>query len=1157
MELRMPEIYDNIKQPLLTALHNALGLAQRADFCVGYFNLRGWSALDCYIDDWKAEDGQCCRLLIGMQDTPHQEFQDWMSFTPKPEFIDNQMVVRLRKKLAQEFKDQLATGLPTNEAEKGLRRLACQLKSKRLIVKVFLKHRLHAKLYLLHRHDPVNPIMGYMGSSNLTMAGMQHQGELNIDVLDRDATTKLANWFEDRWNHKLCIDISDELIEIIENSWASPKEIPPYHIYIKIAYHLSREARDGISDFRLPPEFQEKLFDYQSAAVKIAAHHLHTRGGVIIGDVVGLGKTLMATALARIFEVDFQLETLIICPKNLVPMWQDYARTYRMQGATVLSISKAGRELPRLPRHRLIILDESHNLRNPKGQTYGVIKDYITRNQCQCILLTATPYNKDYRDLSSQLKLFVPEDKDLGIRPEKLIKEIGELEFNDAFQCSPRSLAGFEKSEFAEDWRQLMRLYMVRRTRSFIQENYACGECEVCKATIPPSQTECSQCKNLTTSKLRRFLTFPNGERSYFPVRIPRTVKFDIDPQYAQLYDTLSVDIINSLSLPRYGLGSYIDKPTMENATPAEQLILQGLFRAGQRLMGFCRTNLFKRLESSGPAFLQSIKSHIIRNMIFFYAIETNQDLPVGTMEIDFNDMENSDEGVDSIQLIDDNILDNNDSDEQDDDDDTAEYGSALLQEAERIYEIYKIRYPKRYKWIRPSLFRSTLAEQIMEDIEKLQLILDRCSHWIPENDQKLAKLEQLISEKHPDNKLLIFTQFADTANYLKEQLRKRGVSGIEAVTGKSHDPTLMAWRFSPVSNGKQELLTAEEEIRVLITTDVLSEGQNLQDCCIVVNYDLPWAIIRLVQRAGRVDRIGQKAEEILCYSFLPADGVNQIINLQGRITARLRANAEVVGADEAYFEGDLRVVLKNLYDEKSGILDGDTDADVDLASMAYQIWKQAITEDPGLEKIIETMAPVVNSTRAIAATAENPEGVLVYLRTSSGNDAMSWIDCNGNSVTESQYSILKAAECKPDTPAIPRSDMHYELVGKGVDLLVHETTTSGGQLGKRHEPRRRVYDRLSAYVREESGSIFVDEVLKDAIQQIYDYPLTETGNTRLRQQLRLGITNDKLADMVTAMYQDDTLCLHTDEAHTLEPRIICSMGLAAVARLPMGNENL
>ena len=187
-------------------------------------------------------------------------------------------------------------------------------------------------------------------------------------MLDHDACQKLEKWFEDRWDDRWCVDISDELVQIIDESWAREESIPPDHIYVKIAYHLSQEARDGLSEFRIPRDFGNKLLEFQTAAVKIAAHHLNKRGGVLIGDVVGLGKTLMATALARVLEDDLGLETLIICPKNLVPMWEDYRAQNRMRGARVLSISRAINELPDMRRYRLIIIDGKPKSEEPRGQ---------------------------------------------------------------------------------------------------------------------------------------------------------------------------------------------------------------------------------------------------------------------------------------------------------------------------------------------------------------------------------------------------------------------------------------------------------------------------------------------------------------------------------------------------------------------------------------------------------------------------------------------------------------------------------------------------------------------------------------------------------------------------------------------------------------------
>ena len=349
----MPRIFDNIDQDLLSALQETLGLAKRADFCVGYFNLRGWRDLAPCTDHWAGDEAECCRLLVGMHVSPTEELRQSLRVSRDGDGLDNQTAIREKRRVAQEFRTQLAFGVPSNADESTLRQLAKQIRERKLLVRVYLRHPLHAKLYLLYRDDPVNPVVGYVGSSNLTFSGLSGQGELNVDVLDEDATTKLSNWFEERWQDRWCLDISQELADIIDESWAGDRLVSPYHVYMKMAYHLAQEARSGLAEFRIPSVFGDTLLDFQVAAVKIAAHHLHKRGGVLIGDVVGLGKSLMATALAKMFEDDFYTETLIICPKNLVSMWEDYSSTYRLN-AKVLSISKVIGDLPeKTRRYRL------------------------------------------------------------------------------------------------------------------------------------------------------------------------------------------------------------------------------------------------------------------------------------------------------------------------------------------------------------------------------------------------------------------------------------------------------------------------------------------------------------------------------------------------------------------------------------------------------------------------------------------------------------------------------------------------------------------------------------------------------------------------------------------------------------------------------------
>lgn len=1131
----MPQIFDNINQSLLPALKQTLDVSYRADFSVGYFNLRGWRQIDDKIEAWTGGDNYCCRLLVGMHRRPQEELKAAFSFRENGTGMDNAQAIRLKKELAEEFRYQLTLGAPTNEDEAGLRRLANQIKTGKLVVKLFLRHPLHAKLYLLFRTDQFTPIIGYMGSSNLTFSGLSGQGELNMDVVEQDAAHKLAVWFEERWNDRWCVDISQELVEIIEESWASETPIPPYHIYLKMAYHLSREARAGLDEFTIPRQFGNQLFDFQTAAVKIAARHLNQRGGVLIGDVVGLGKTIMATALAKIFEEDYDLTTLIICPKNLVKMWQDYCDTYELR-ARVMSITRVISDLPDLKRYRLVLIDESHNLRNREGKRYRAIQEYIQRNESLCILLSATPYNKTYLDLSSQLRLFLPEESDLGVRPERLLREMGEVEFSRQHQAAVRSLAAFEKSFYTDDWRELMSLFMVRRTRSFIRDNYA----------------------TLDSATGRKFLLFADGNRAYFPVRQPRRVSFTIDEAnpndpYARLYSSSVVDTISRLNLPRYGLGNYVTRRPKTPPTKNEQRILDDLSRGGRRLMGFSRTNLFKRLESSGYAFLLSVERHILRNYIFLYALENNLPLPIGTQGAEMLDTRFEDEDAEAVdysaaELFDEETEENGGPVALPEDN-SLRSETAFKAQAATIYHLYATRYKRRFRWIRSDLFQANLSQQLRQDAIALGEILQHFGQWRPMQDAKLTALHHLITQTHQHHKILVFSQFADTVHYLAEQLQAKGVSQLAGVTGNSADPTELAWRFSPVSNGKRDQISPANELRVLVATDVLSEGQNLQDSHIVVNYDLPWAIIRLIQRVGRVDRIGQQAPQILGYTFWPTDGVERIIRLRERLRQRLQENAEVVGTDEAFFEDEASdQPLVDLYHERPEVLDDEPDTEIDLVSHAYQIWKNAIEANPSLERAIAKLPPVVYSTKArpVSEGIPAPGGVLIYLTTPEGNSALAWLDTDGNSVTESQFAILRAAECSLDTPALPRQEEHHRLVERGIAYIMTEQHSVGGQLGRPSGARFKTYERLKQYAERLQNSLFAYEAqpLLKALDELYRYPLRETAKNSLNRQLRSGISDDELARLVVNLHENESLCLVQEEKALGEPQIICSLGL-------------
>ena len=1132
----MADIYDNSpERKFVDGLkRNITSLeVKRVDFCIGYFNLRGWDQIADEVDTLQGEEvyeldedqqdvrkKRFCRLLIGMH-RPDEELIRELYACRAPEPLDREHMQRCKLKIAAEFQRQLMLGVPTNKDEQTLRHLADQLRKGQVCVKLYLRRPLHAKLYLAYRDDDTSPRPTIMGSSNLTYAGMAGQGELDTQIPDKDNTKKLADWFEDHWNDPQCLDITLELLEVIDNSWAGQDDLPPYYIYLKTAYHLSQEARAGIAEYTLPPEFQRDLFPFQQNAVKIAVRHLRNEkiNGAMIGDVVGLGKTITACAIAKMYETMFTASTLIICPANLQDMWQKYKTRYDLK-AEIWSKDKTI-DVDNMPFFKLVIIDESHNLRNREGARYRNIKEFIAHQDCQVLLLSATPYNKAYTDLSNQLRLFLDEDADLGVRPERFIEKIGgEHKFIRTYPDIPiRSLRAFERSDEQDDWAELMRLFLVRRTRTFIKENYA-----------------------HTDEDGRKYLEFPDGSKASFPERIPASLKFTTNPddQYKRLYSAKMDELMKSLNLPRYGLSEYISPGELNNASPSERTLLDGLSRAGKRMMGFCRSTFYKRMDSCGLSFLLTLYRHALRNMLYIYAIEHDMKLPISDENALPEDYMEDVAPEDTLFT-------------------TEENNNSVIIEGEtihiptdkRTYEQQAIEYygaiqnKNGITWIDPKFFTKRLKTHLLQDFKTIMQMFEYCQDWAPMEDPKLNKLVETLEGKHRNDKVLIFTQYADTAVYIYNQLRKRAIKHVGYATGASPDPTKLAERFSPISNDAP--VSSEDELRVLIATDVLSEGQNLQDAHVIINYDLPWAIIRLIQRAGRVDRIGQTAEQIFCYSFFPDDGIENVIKLRKRLNERINANAGVIGSDELFFEGNEQN-LRDLYNEKSGILDDAAEDDVDLGSLAYEIWKQGITAHPELKAKIENLSNVVFSTKR--AIEDQPDSVITYARTYNDFDVLSWMDVNGNVISNSQKRILFAMSCDFEERPQPKLENHHEIVRQAVDNIHIDNTTSAGTLGRRFSTRYKIWTLLEDYYNTHPLTLLYTQEMKNVVKlaanDIYQFPLKEGTSFTLGRMLRNHRTNDEIIEYIIEVYKNNQFCRIEEDPETSnrEAQILCTLGI-------------
>ncbi len=1109
----MPTIYDNRSQSLAAALRADLEEAETIDICVGYLNLRGWREISEAIDalPWDG-DRPIARVLVGMAISADEALRRKLRISPLRDAWDgntNEEIPRLKAKLISGLGNQLAMGLPTDDDETAIRRFVEQIRSGRVSVKFFACGSLHAKLYLVHLRGNAAPRKAYVGSSNLTLAGLVHQGELNVDVLDVDATTKLHVWFEEQWDRPCAVPIDADLIDLIDESWVSEFQPEPYLLHLKLAYELARDAREGLRDYDLPDLLSGVLLEHQADAVRVASKILERRGGVMIGDVVGLGKTLVAVASARMLQELRGFETLVICPKNLVEMWEKHFHKYRVLGH-VVSLSMAHKKLPDTPRHRLLIIDESHNLRTEETRGWEAVRRYVEVNEPQVMLLTGTPFNKDYGDVSGQLRLFLDPDVDLGVRPEALIKACGEMEVAARAGGRLTTLRAFEKSDYPEDWQRLMSLFLVRRTRRFVEQRY--GEID---------------------ESGRPFLRFANGEPFYFPERIPRPLEYQGGPDDIgdRLASVATVDQLAKLKLPRYRLADYlVDESVITRQVDLDAV--EKMKRSRGNLHGFIRTSLLKRMASSGPAFLLSVERHILRNWVAIYAIQNGLAFPLGTVESarwDFG----ADGDAEQLPGVDEALSSAAERTDQD-----------WLRFAAERYEQLKVKTPAGLEWISAGLFSTDIVDDLLADVEQLHDLLARFGHWDPTADSKIHALARLVTSDHPGEKVLIFSEYADTARYVATELahaltRVGDTAVVECVTGASSDPIRIARRFSPVTNTELGgLPDGTTEIDVLVATDVLSEGQNLQDAAIVVNFDLPWTIIPIIQRAGRVDRVGQKSRQVTVYSFLPQAGVEQVILLRQRIADRLKQNAIAFESDEKFFDtpGESDTAIRGLFDGTADLQQSESVQLVDWSSLAMSIWDSANETD---RSRAAALPDVVYSTKTHDRSGGS--GVMVYARTAFGVDALAWADASGSVRLLDPFEALELSKSEPGIPAVQRRADHFSLLkatveGHLLDAVRRTTITAHSGV------QRRLYEAMRGYLEEIAGQFGDTPELRRLMEWVYARPLRESAKNRIARALKER-TREEIVAMATIMDSSGDLLVDLADHDDDELRIVCSLG--------------
>jgi len=754
----------------------------------------------------------------------------------------------LTNKLFDEVQQALSGG---EEKPQEIQKWKSFLEREEVEIRVYSKGFLHGKAYLLEG-EGISPAgaVGFVGSSNFTGAGLTTNLELNAVLMQPSAVSELRNWFETLWNES-----DDYKQEILEMLTRFARTYTPYEIYIKILYEYFKDRfRENLKEDGKPSPIV--LADFQRDGYLAAKEILENYGGVLIADSVGLGKTYLAMRLLDDYAYRERLPTLIICPAALRDtLWEPLLRQYGIR-ADIESMERVSREdfpIERYMNHKVIVVDESHNFRNPDTNRWSNLFKLLERDsEKKLILLTATPINNSVFDLYHQLRFITRDQEDyfLSVGISNLRKYFERAEINK------------------ETLYEVLEAIAVRRSRQFIRKNYP-------KAEI-------------------------DGQPIKFPERKLHTVHYSLEKSYGQaLYDKVA-DAIENLNLAPYCLDMYRKEIVM--ARKARHLLQLALFEGNwddkepslkDRLIELgWDENAAQRL--SWELGRQTALTHIMR-VLYLKRLESS----VHALKISLRRQRDFQEKFLEVLKENGKLLDSKsyrrwrqteDIDEQAED--TADLTAILNSLRALNVDEYDL---------------DEIERAVQEDIETLNNLLEELEKIAPEQDDKLNTLKRLLSGELRGKKVVVFSYFKDTARYLYRQLREdvefiqRAGLSLERMSIIDSDVTPeerrdRIYRFAPKAN--KVPIQPEREIQLLISTDVLSEGQNLQDADTIVNYDLHWNPVRMVQRIGRLDRIGSPHDTVHVYNFFPEDALERLLRLMERLYSKLDAINRAVGLD-------------------------------------------------------------------------------------------------------------------------------------------------------------------------------------------------------------------------------------------------------------------
>lgn len=923
-----------------------------------------------------------------------------------------------RKAFERQVADDLEAEPFTPETLRLVEELIAFLRSEKVDVRLYENGFLHAKAYLFHqdqvgppnRHDRLQPFAAIVGSSNFTGPGLVSNRELNLvhrvftsddEAVDPEAAKRveylaaeesdrphgsqtmqlseaerrliksevggravsdLMGWFEGHWAES--VDFKETLIELLDASKFGTKEYTPYEIYIKALYEYFKDelGEDALELGRSAVD----LAEFQEDAAKKARRILSRHDGVLIADSVGLGKTWIGKKLLEDFAYHRRQKAVVVCPASLREMWRRELASATI-AANVVGMEEMGRDgfdASRIGDADVILIDESHNFRNGKSNRYIALDEAIQRNGGR---------GRDGERKKLILLSATPINNDLYDLANQInlftqnepdyFRDAGIGDLNSYFRRARRTLTQQDASAGIVLF-NLLEEIMVRNTRPYIRAAYP-------NATI-------------------------NGKQVVFPDRRLHTVEYSLGETYGGLYTEIVAEI-ERLSLAPYQLESYRKSEAVRDKQEHE-------WETGREvaLVGIFKTRFLKRLESSIHAFRESLRRALVfeetyldfllehtvvhskdfHRLMRFLAQDEEDEPAAGSVYEDLDAHEQAREYIEGLEKVDLNEFD-----------------------------------------------MRRLVRDVEEDVHLLRRLYER-TEPLARSDGKLERLKALLSGGLKGRKLLIFSSYKDTSRYIHRKLTSEQCATWRTSAGK---PTIrridsgnhpderghILERFAPAASGKD--VPNDQQIDILVSTDVLSEGQNLQDCGTIINYDLTWNPIRLVQRNGRIDRIGSPHAEIGIYNMFPEDELESLLRLVERLTTRI-STIDTFGLLDASILGEsvhprTFNTLRRIRAEDGAVLD-EEEARAELAGpeVLLRHLKEMLNREAG-DSVTELPHGIHSGLRR-----EDCYGMFFYFqapRTTGEGKRHFWryIDARTHEVEDNRYEIAQRIACRRDEP--------------------------------------------------------------------------------------------------------------------------------------------